>query len=315
MATNHSKNIRAELHEYLRDQAHWKTIARWLLIGMGVLFLVVWFGRDLIEEIEGAESWIEGHGALGWAVFVGLIIVATSFFLPISILAIAGGTMYGIVGATILTFVGATLTAVLNYIIARSLFRTRIEKMLERRRRLRAIQQAADREGLRLQLLLRMAPINAVSVNYVLGASGVLFSTYLIALVGLLPSIIVNVYFGYTASHVTKVAGKASDHSTLHTLVTIVGLVVCIAVMIGITSLRPKQSRTRKMIRMTKSANCFPLPLRSMHPAMLESGILEKRIPTDNGMEIPRREGRKLPRRPTPPKRLLLYLHFRRTCH
>lgn len=240
MASNYTKNVRAELHEYLQDQAHWKTIARWLLIGTGTLILIVWFGRDVVEEIEIVESWIDGHGALGWVVFVGLIILATSFFVPISLLAIAGGTMYGIVGASILTFLGAILTAAFNYVTARSLFRTRIEKMLEHRPRLRAIQQAADREGLRLQLLLRMAPINAVSVSYVLGASGVRFSTFLIAMIGLLPSIIVNVYFGYTASHVTKVAGKASDHSTLHTIVTIAGLVVCIAVMIGITRIATK---------------------------------------------------------------------------
>ena len=172
---------------------------------------------------------------LGWIVFVGLIILATSLFVPISLLAIAGGTMYGILGAAILTFLGVLLTAALNYVTARSLFRAPIEGMLKRHRRLKAIQQAADREGLRLQLLLRMAPINAASVNYVLGASGVRFLTFLIAMIGLLPSIMVNVYFGYTASHVTKVAGKASEHSTLHTVVTVVGLLVCVVVMVLIT--------------------------------------------------------------------------------
>lgn len=233
--TKHSKNVRRELHEYLRNQAHWKTIARGLLIGMGVLILIVWFGRNVVAEIEAVETWIEGHGALGWGAFVGLIIVFTSMFVPLSMMAIAGGAMFGLVGGTVLTSVGAILTAALNFLAAGSLLRTRIEKWLERHPKLRAIQQAANREGLRLQLLLRMSPINAVSVSYVLGATGVRFSTFLIATVGLIPAVLVNVYFGYTASHITKVAGNASEHSTLQTVATVVGLVVCIVVMIGIT--------------------------------------------------------------------------------
>lgn len=237
---NHSKNVAHELYAYLHDQANWKTIARWLILGTVVLILVVWFGRDAIEEIKIVEDWIAGHGAFGWAVFVVLVIVATSLFVPFSMLAIAGGAIFGLVEGTCLVFVGAFLTAAINYLLARNLFQSRIEKMLERHPKLRAVQQAVKREGLRLQLLLRMAPISAVSVNYVLGASGVRFSTFLIATAGLIPAIIVNVYFGYTANHMTKVAGKASENSTLHTVVTVVGLLVCIVVMIAITRVATK---------------------------------------------------------------------------
>ena len=148
--------------------------------------------------------------------------------------------MYGVLGASILTFLGAILTAAFNYVTASSLFRSRIETWLTGHSKLQAIQQAAKREGLRLQLLLRMAPINAVTVSYVLGASGVRFSTFLIATLGLIPSIVINAYFGYTASHITKVAGKASEHSRLQTVATVVGLVVCIVVMIVITRVATK---------------------------------------------------------------------------
>ena len=240
MVPNHSRNVRAELHKYLQNQAHWRTIARWLLIGMGVLFLVVWFGRDAVDEIKVVETWIAGHGALGWVVFVVMIVVFTSMFVPLSMIAIAGGAMFGVVGGTVLTFAGAFFTAALNYVTASSLFRSRIETWLAGHPKLQAIQQAAKREGLRLQLLLRMSPISPVSVSYVLGASGVRFSTFLIATLGLIPAVVVNVYFGYTASHITKVAGKASEHSTLHTVATVVGLVVCVVIMIGITRIATK---------------------------------------------------------------------------
>jgi len=102
-------------------------------------------------------------------------------------------------------------TAVLNYLIARSLLRSRIEKMLEKHPKLRAIQRAANHEGLRLQLLLRLAPLNPVSVSYVLGASGVRFSTFLLATVGLIPVVFVEVYFGYLASNPNRTTRKVSD--------------------------------------------------------------------------------------------------------
>ena len=236
----HSSQVAQELRAYLKDQGHWRTIAQWLVIGAALIVLCVWFGKDAIEEIEMAEAWIEGHGIMGWAAFVGLIVVTTSMFLPLSMMAVAGGAMFGLVGGTILTYAAAVLTAALNYLGALSLLKTRIERMLERQPKFRAIQLAVYRQGFRLQLLLRMAPISSASVSYVLGATGVRFPTFLLATVGLIPAIIVNVYFGYTASHVTKVAGNSSEHSTLQTVATVVGLLVCIAIMIAITKVATK---------------------------------------------------------------------------
>ena len=112
--------------------------------------------------------------------------------------------------------------------------------MLERHPKLQAIQHAVNQEGLRLQLLLRMAPISPVTVSYVLGATGVRFWTFLIATAGLIPAILMNAYFGYTANHVTKVAGNASEQSTMHTVATIVGLVVCVVISIAITRIATK---------------------------------------------------------------------------
>ena len=240
LVTNRSKNLGHELHEHLKGRVHWKTIGLRLLVGLCVLTAVVWFGRNAGHEIKAMETWIAGHGVWGRVAFVAMMIAFTSMFVPDTVLAIAAGVLFGLVSGTVLTVVGAIITAALNFLAARSLLRPRIEKMLEQHPKLRAIQRAANREGLRLQLLLRLAPINPVSVNYVLGASGVRFSTFLIATAGLIPGLFVEVYFGYMATHVTKVAGNVSEHSTLHTVVTVVGFVVCIVLMISITRVATK---------------------------------------------------------------------------
>jgi len=229
-----SKNLGHEFHEYLRERVRWKTVALRLLFGLCVLVAVVWFGRHAAHEIKSMETWIAGQGVWGWVVFVGIAIVFTSMFVPQTLIAVAAGAVFGIFLGTVLVVVGAILTAAINYLIAHSMLRPWVERLLERHPKLQAIQDAAEQKGLRLQLLLRLAPINSVSVSYVLGASGVLFSTFLIATLALIPGLFVNVYVGYMASHVTKAAGGVSEHSTLHTVAIVGGLVVCIGVMIGI---------------------------------------------------------------------------------
>lgn len=238
--SDHSTEGSQELRQHLGERVHWKTIGFRLLVGLTVLSAVVWFGRDVADEIKVMESWIAGHGVWGRVAFVAAIIVFTSMFVPDTVLAIAGGALFGLLWGTVLTAVGTVLTAALNFLTARSLLRPRIERMLEQHPKLRAIRDAANREGLRLQLLLRLAPINPVSISYVLGASGVRFSTFLIATVGLIPGLFAEVYFGYTASHLTKVAGKVSEHSTLHTVVTVAGFVVCVLLMIVIGRIATK---------------------------------------------------------------------------
>ena len=241
--TNQPQKRSRDLHEYLHKHLHWKQVGLRLLIGLCVLIVVVWFGRHAAHDMKAMETWIAGHGALGWFAFVAMVIVFTSLFVPQTMLSIAGGALFGLVGGTVLTFVGVVLTAAFNYLVASKLLRSWIQKILDKHPKLQSIQRVADREGLKLQLLLRLSPLSPVTVSYVLGATGVRFSTFLIAMVGLLPTLFVSVYFGYVASHATKVAGNASEHSTTHTILTIVGFVIAILVMIGIGRVAAKAIR------------------------------------------------------------------------
>jgi uncharacterized membrane protein YdjX (TVP38/TMEM64 family) len=223
-----------ELQKHLEGKMHREKIALHLLIAACVFGTVVWFGRHLGAEIKAIEAWIAGFGVWGPIVFVIIIIIFTSMFVPDTLLSVAAGVLFGLIWGTTIMVIGAITTATLNYLLARWLFRVRIEKILREHPKLRAIQRLADQDGLRLQLLLRLSPINPVSVSYILGAAGVRYVTFLLATTGLIPSLFVEVYFGHLASHVTKVAGKVSSHSSTYTVVTAVGFVVCIAVMIYI---------------------------------------------------------------------------------
>ena len=227
-------NEHPELHKHLKEKIHVKAIALRLLVAACVIITIVLFGRYLGTEIKMMETRIAGLGVWSPIVFVIIVIILTSMFVPDTLLAVAAGVLFGLFWGTFLIVIGAIITATMNYLVARKLFRVRIEKILRKHPKFRSIHRLAEQDSLRLQLLLRLSPINPVLVSYILGAAGVRYLTFLLATTGLIPILFVEVYFGHLASHVTKLAGNVSNHSIMHTVVTAVGFVVSIAVIIFI---------------------------------------------------------------------------------
>jgi uncharacterized membrane protein YdjX (TVP38/TMEM64 family) len=217
-----------------------------LKIGLGVLLLAValTLGRSFGHHIPQLEDWIAAQGVWGYVIFIAVMVVATSIFVPDTVFAIAAGALFGILWGTLAMTVGCLLTAALNYATARLFLQSTVRAYLERKPQLAAIQRAVDREGFRFQLLLRLTPINPVSISYILGAAGTRFSTFLAACLGVVPAIFVEVYFGYVAKHVAKVSGGRSEHSTLHTAITIIGLLACVAMLVYVVRMARQAIRT-----------------------------------------------------------------------
>ncbi|HEY4310737.1 MAG TPA: VTT domain-containing protein [Pirellulales bacterium] len=215
-------------------------------IGLGIILLavVLILGRSLGHHIPQVEDWIAAQGLWGYVIFVAVMVGATSIFVPDTVFAIAAGALFGVLWGTLAMTVGCLLTAALNYATARLFLQNMVHAYLERKPQLAAIQRAVDREGFRFQLLLRLTPINPVSVSYILGAAGTRFSTFLAACLGLVPALFVEVYFGYVAKHVAKVSGGSSEHSKLHTAITIIGLLACVAMLIYVVRVARQAIRT-----------------------------------------------------------------------
>ena len=95
-----------------------------------------------------------------------------------------------------------------------------------------AIQHAVSHDEFRLQLLLRLMPLNLATINYVLGAAGVRFTGFLLALLVHMPNLLIEVYFGYASRHAARLAGGDSHTSHLHDLVIFGGLAVCVVMMV-----------------------------------------------------------------------------------
>jgi uncharacterized membrane protein YdjX (TVP38/TMEM64 family) len=135
---------------------------------------------------------------------------------------------------------GNLMAAAIQFGLARKLLRKRIDRTLAARPSLAAIQRAVKGDDFRLQVLLRLTPLNPASVNYLLGAAGVRFSRFLLACLALTPHLLLEVYFGHAGKHAARLAGSEGRTAHLHDLVIFGGLAVCVVVMVFVSRLARK---------------------------------------------------------------------------
>jgi len=204
----------------------------YLLLGSALLVLIVMLGISIEHHINGIELWFEKLGNWGMLVFVLLYVVLTTLLLPESVLAMIAGALFGMIWGPAVVIIAALLAAALQYCIARYTLTALIQRTLGARPALALVQRAVLNSQLRLQLLIRLMPVNPSTVSYVLGAAGVRFGGYLLASLALTPHLLLEVWAGYTTRHIARLAGTGSRTADDHDLFLISGLIITAATLI-----------------------------------------------------------------------------------
>ncbi|HEY2839611.1 MAG TPA: TVP38/TMEM64 family protein [Pirellulales bacterium] len=220
-------------------RSRWRLIAK-IVFGVAVVGVATWLGRDFAHHLQDIEDWIARQGAWGYVAFILAVVVCTSIFVPDTLFAVIAGALFGLFWGTVLVVAGSLLAATLDFVLGRLIFQQAVLGWLARNPRFAAIERAVHREGFRFQFLLRLTPINPVTISYILGATKTRYPTFILACLGMIPSLFVEVYFGYVAKHVAKISGQTSEHSRLHSAFTIAGLVLCVALLVYVVRLARK---------------------------------------------------------------------------
>ena len=207
----------------------------YLLIAVAVVLLLVLVGRGIHHHMDVLESWIAARGDWGLVAFMGIFILLTSVLVPGAIFCIIAGALFGLAQGTAAVVAASFLGAALQYGLSRGLLKNRVQRVVAARPSLAAIQRAALRDGLKLQALLRMTPVNPVYVSYAMGAAGVRFSGFMLAMLALVPNLFLEVYFGYAGKNAAGMAGRSMREVVTHDLALFVGLVVFAVVMVRIS--------------------------------------------------------------------------------
>jgi uncharacterized membrane protein YdjX (TVP38/TMEM64 family) len=191
----------------------------------------------LSEWIASVVSQFATLGVWGAVLFVGLYVIASVAMAPAFVLTFAAGAVWGLWRGSILVYIGAVLGASAVYFLAARLVRTRVITWIDREPRLAVVRRAVAEQGVWLMFLLRLSPlVPFVQLNYVLVLSGVGYRDYLVATLGMWPTIVMYVYYGKVVGDVAALAaGVAPPRGTEYYVLLVVGLVATIVASTMIT--------------------------------------------------------------------------------
>ena len=171
------------------------------------------------------------------ALFIAAYVVASVMLAPAFLLTFAAGAVFGLWRGTLLVYVAASLGSSAVFAIASPLADSRFLKWLRKDPRVAAVRNAVVGEGAWVMFLLRLSPVVPfVFLNYALALSGVRYRDFMAASVGMLPAIVMYVYYGKVAGDVAKLAsGIAPPHGPAYYALLVVGLIATIVATTAVT--------------------------------------------------------------------------------
>jgi uncharacterized membrane protein YdjX (TVP38/TMEM64 family) len=222
-----------------------QTAYRWLpivAIGLVLVLAIVLIGEEVSLHMESIKARIGAAGLLGYLLFLALFVVTSCLLIPESLLTVTAGAVFGVTVGSGLALVGNLLAAALQYLIAHRLLHRRVQRWIDARPRLSVVQLALKGDSFKVQLLLRLTPVNPASLSYLLGANGVAFWPFLLAVTAILPHVVLEAYGGYAAGHLVRFRALGEGHA-LDTVLMLLGLAAVFAAVAVTTRLARRAIR------------------------------------------------------------------------
>jgi uncharacterized membrane protein YdjX (TVP38/TMEM64 family) len=208
-------------------------------VGAGVLLVFLLHGDSLTGHIQIFEHWVAALGLWAFVVYILAYLVLASLVFPESLLGVAAGVIFDFFTGFVVLICANVLAVMLQYALAKRWLKPRIDKALVKRPTFALMQTAVLQQQFKLQFLIRLTPLNRALVSYVLGAAGVRLLPFLCACVAMLPSLALEVYFGYTSNRIAQ--RDSSSHTfDVHDAALIAGLVIALCVALVVANIARK---------------------------------------------------------------------------
>jgi uncharacterized membrane protein YdjX (TVP38/TMEM64 family) len=167
-----------------------------------ILLIAATTGRfgsiDITSLLEKTVTKVGALGPYGYLYFALIYVLAEITCIPAIPLAASSGVLFGLIPGFLIVLASATSAACISFFIGRTLVREWALKMANGNRQWQAIDSAIQKQGFKVILLLRVAPLFPFSiVNYLYGLTSVDFWSYFTAtLLGFAPGTLAIVYAG-----------------------------------------------------------------------------------------------------------------------
>lgn len=203
-----------------------------VLLGVAILVGVAAFYETLPagETLRALVRRIDALGPWAGAVFVLVYAAASVLLLPVWILTVAAGAVFGVARGSVLVLAGATLGAIGAFALARTALRERVRRAARAYPWFETLDHAIAARGGRIVFLVRLSPVFPfVYVNYLFGLTAIPAATYCVTtILGMTPATIVYVALGASAG--AAATGEAATWSMARIVLTIAGAAAAVAV-------------------------------------------------------------------------------------
>ncbi len=244
-----------------------------LLLVAGIVIAIIY--RDQFDA-SALESWVKGAGSAGPIVFMLIYIIGTVFFLPGSVLTLAGGALFGPVFGTFYNLTAATIGAMISFIAARYLAHDWVEKKTGGR--MKQLKQGVEGEGWKFVAFVRLVPLFPFNIlNYALGLTKIKFSHYSIATyIFMLPGAIAYTYLGYVGRE--AVAGGDGLIQKIMLALALLAIVGFLPSLIGRLRRGPMMDVENVKQKMDADENILLLDVRSAEDYVGEQGHVKDSV-------------------------------------
>ncbi len=178
---------------------------RWRSVIFAIFVLLVIFGFVIYDSAENQvhlsdfQTTAKELGLWAPVVFILFYIVGV-IFLPSTPFMVLAGILFGFKLGFIYSLIGSLVSANLVFKISRHLGKEWVENILQKKylRKIGEYNQKLENKGVLDLVVLRILPIMPFNVlNILMGVSRINIQNYMLGnIIGLLPSIIITVYFG-----------------------------------------------------------------------------------------------------------------------
>jgi uncharacterized membrane protein YdjX (TVP38/TMEM64 family)/rhodanese-related sulfurtransferase len=246
------------------------TVLRLVLVAALVIGIVVAaFYRDRLD-LEAIQAWVAHAGVAAPLLFIASYALATVFFLPGSVLTLAGGALFGPILGTLFNLTGATLGATLAFLIARHLGADWVQRRIGGR--LARLKSGVEAEGWRFVAFVRLVPLFPFNLlNYALGLTRIRLWHYVAAsFVFMLPGAIAYTYLGYAGRE--AVAGGEGMVQKILLALALLAVVAFLPRFVARLRQRPMIEITELKSRLEQQGDLVVIDVRSPEEYVGEQG-------------------------------------------
>ena len=172
-----------------------------------VVIALVVAGRYAGQFWPDVERTVDGLGFSGLLLFAAVWVLLSLTCFPVAVMGISAGALFGPWVGTAVVFPAGLIGGSLMFVLGRGLFRARIKSLIATRPKLAAVDRLAGEQALKINIMTRLSPLNFGLASYTLAAGRTDFWAFFWGIFAMLPSLLVQVWFGSIAREAGRTAG------------------------------------------------------------------------------------------------------------